>query len=327
MPVLASLVALIGIFLWGGWGMLFTAALLSVLEITLSFDNAILNAKILAGMDEKWRRRFITWGILVAVFGTRLVLPVLIVSFSALVSPLVIANLALFDPGEYGRLLEEAHYAIGAFGGIFLTMVALKYFFNQAKEVHWIEAIEERLSSLGRLEAIEIMLALVVLLVISFFVGHEAGYTVLFAGLIGIILFIVIHGVANTYASEGAVAGGSAALFVYLNVLDSAFSLDGVIGAFAITSVLPIIVVGLGIGAYFVRAITLYLVERNTLNTLLYLEHGAHWAIFGLALAMLAGLLIHVPEVITGVVGFIIVVAAYVSSVRYKRRTDGASAL
>jgi hypothetical protein len=110
------------------------------------------------------------------------------------------------------------------------------------------------------------------------------------------------------------VASGGAALFIYLNVLDSAFSLDGVVGAFAVTNSLPVIIAGLGIGALFVRTFTIALVRAKTLSTLVYLEHGAHWAIFGLALAMIAGIFVDVPETVTGLVGFVFVGLSYLSS-------------
>jgi len=106
-------------------------------------------------------------------------------------------------------------------------------------------------------------------------------------------------------------------------VLDAAFSLDGVIGAFALTTAIPIIFAGLGIGAFFVRTITVFLVQKKTLDTLVYLEHGAHWAILGLALSMLASLMIHIPEAITGLIGLVFVTLAYVSSVREKKRSQG----
>ena len=319
-PTVISLAVLISIFIWGGWGAFALAVLLTILEVTLSFDNAVINAKILKQMDEKWQRRFLTWGILVAVFGTRLVLPILIVAASVAMSPWAIAQMAALDPIQYGHLLEGAHTAIAAFGGTFLLMVALKYFFDDAKSVHWIRSVERHLARWGRIEAVEIGLALFLLLVIAYFAGNAA--TILTAGTIGILLFIVMQGIANSFSMEAekAVAVGSAALFLYLNVLDAAFSLDGVIGAFAITSSLPIIVAGLGIGAYYVRSLTIYFVRQKTLDTLVYLEHGAHWAILGLAGAMLVSLFFHVPEVITGLVGLIFVGFAGFSSVRAMRK-------
>lgn len=318
-PTVISLVALGAVFWWGGVGALLLATALAVLEITLSFDNAVVNAKVLSEMSEVWQKRFLTWGILLSVFGTRLVLPVLIVSVVAFVSPVTITVLALQNPEEYTRLLTTAEAAIKSFGGAFLLMVSLKYFFNVAKDVHWFAPLERHLVKWGRVEAVEIALALLVLLVVSFF-SHDPAATVLRAGMIGIILFTVTEGVAHGLGVEakGAVRTGTM-LFVYLNLLDSAFSLDGVIGAFALTTSLPIIVVGLGIGAYFVRALTIHLVRAKTLEALRYLEHGAHWAIFGLALSMFVGLVVKVPEIVIATIGLGFIALAYISSRRALR--------
>lgn len=317
-PVLISIAALAAVFLWGGTGALIMALLLSVLEITLSFDNAVVNAKVLNQMSEKWQKRFLTWGILLAVFGTRLVLPVLIVALAAWVSPIGAVLLAFENPEEYGRLLEHASPAILAFGGAFLLMVSLKYFFDVGKSVHWISLIEKHLAKWGRIEAIELGIALTTLLTLSYLgarFGHGEQGVILAAGIIGIILFIIIQGVASSLHMGGeSVARTGATLFVYLNILDAAFSLDGVVGAFALTSQILVIFVGLGVGAYFVRSITVYLVRKKTLDTLRYLEHGAHWAILGLALSMLVGLVVHVPEAVTGLIGLAFVSLAYISS-------------
>ena len=129
-----------------------------------------------------------------------------------------------------------------------------------------------------------------------------------------------VEGLAGALSIESTdVVSTGATLFVYLNILDSAFSLDGVVGAFALTNNLVIIMVGLGIGAYFVRSITLYFVRKNTLAELIYLEHGAHWAVFGLALAMLANLVVHVPEIFTGLIGLCFVALAYYASLKKLR--------
>ena len=143
--------------------------------------------------------------------------------------------------------------------------------------------------------------------------------------MIGIVLFIAMEGITHMFSStvkKDTVAVAGLSLFIYLNVLDSAFSLDSVVGAFALTGLIPVIVVGLGIGAYFVRSITLFLVEKDTLGSLRYLEHGAHWAIFGLAASMFVSLLIKVPEVVTGSIGLVFVLAAYYSSTLARNRTS-----
>ncbi len=306
-------------FFLGSWQALFITALLVLLEVTLSFDNAVVNARVLQKMDRTWQNRFLTWGILIAVFGTRFVLPILIVSAVTWSSPWAITLMALFDPAHYGELLEGARHAIHAFGASFLLLVALKYFLDTNKKLHWLQVVEEHLSKWGRIEAIEIVLALIAVTGIAFMVPHEEQGTVMIAGVLGVVLFIVMQGITSAFSMEtkGAAAHGLT-LFLYLNVLDSAFSLDGVIGAFALTSAIPIIAIGLGVGAYFVRSLTIFMVRQKTLDTLVYLEHGAHWAIFGLAVSMLVSMLAEVPEFITGSIGIAFVLAAYYSSLKRK---------
>lgn len=315
-PLIISLLAFIAVAYYSGFNALLLVIILSILEVTLSFDNAVVNARVLERMDPVWQRRFLTWGIAVAVFGTRFVLPILIVSIALFMSPWLVTTLAFTDPAAYGTLLKSVHGSITAFGGVFLLMVSLKYFFNKAKEIHWIESVERHLVKWGRIEAIEIGLALIILTALSSLTHYDQA-EVLVAGIVGLILFVIMEGISGSLSIEtDTIAAGGLSLFIYLNILDSAFSLDGVIGAFALTTNLLIIVVGLGIGAYFVRALTLYFVEKKTLTALVYLEHGAHWAILGLALAMLTNLILHVPEVITGLIGLVFVALSYRSSLR-----------
>lgn len=315
-PTLISLALFAFVGIEFGLTALFLVAILSILEVTLSFDNAVVNARVLRRMTPVWQQRFLTWGILIAVFGTRFILPIIIVSVAVWMSPIYITKLALQNPAEYSHLLESVHASIVAFGGMFLLMVALKYFFDAAKDVHWIEVIERHLVRWGNIEAIEIGIALIALVTLAFFTHYDQA-SVLIAGLIGLILFIVMEGVAGSLSVESeAVAASGLSLFIYLNILDSAFSLDGVVGAFALTTNLTIIMIGLGIGAYFVRSMTIYFVRENTLSELRYLEHGAHWAIFGLAGAMLANLIVHIPEVVIGLIGLGFVLLSYYSSIR-----------
>ena len=312
--VSAAILAAVGIYL--GPVALFTAGLLVVLEVTLSFDNAVANTRVLAKMSPTWQRRFLTWGILSSVFVTRVILPILIVAASVAVSPLAIASIALFDPEHYAHLLHEAHHIIASFGGIFLTMVGLKYFFDEQKEVHWIHHAERHFARWGSIEAVEIAIALCLLAGIAFFAPEHA-VGIFFAGICAIILFILMQGATSSVDLSGKdVAGAGLASFIYLEVLDTSFSLDSVAGAFALSTSIPIIAAGLGIGAYFVRALTIYMVHNGTLSRLRYIEHGAHWAILGLAMAMFASFFFDVPEPITGLVGLLFVGAAYLSSIR-----------
>ncbi|TAJ15863.1 DUF475 domain-containing protein [Patescibacteria group bacterium] len=324
--VLVTLGALGAVYYYLGIQAFLTAALLVILEVTLSFDNAVVNARVLEKMSPKWQKRFLTWGILIAVFGTRIFLPIFIVSAVVWASPLFIAHIAFFDPAHYGELLEGAAAGIHAFGATFLLLVALKYFLDENKKTHWIQFIERHLISWGRIEAIEITLALLAVAGVSYFVPAAEQATVLIAGIAGILVFIGMQALTSAFTVETkTTVNASFALFMYLEVLDTAFSLDGVIGAFALTSAIPVIAVGLGVGAYFVRSLTIYMVKQKTLDTLVYLEHGAHWAIFGLAASMLVSLLTDVPEVVTGTVGLVFVVAAYYSSLRFNKNNSSHS--
>lgn len=327
LPTGVAIAVLVAVYAFFGTTAFLTAFLLAVLEVTLSFDNAVVNAKVLKQMTPAWQQRFLTWGMLFAVVGARLVLPLLIVSATALMAPWTIGVLAVTDPSAYGALLEHARYAISAFGGAFLIMVSLKYFLDENKTVHWIQAVEKRVAEWGRIESVEIGITLAVLGVLAAVLPRSETVGVLIAGIIGIVLFIAMEGVTDMFDrkanADGALMHGLA-LFIYLNVLDTAFSLDSVVGAFALTDVIPVIVVGLGIGAYFVRALTVFLVEKKALDSLRYLEHGAHWAIFGLAASMFVSLIVEVPEIVTGTIGLVFVAFAYYSSVvsRNLRKTS-----
>ncbi|MFO0958223.1 MAG: DUF475 domain-containing protein [Isosphaeraceae bacterium] len=300
---------------------LLTILLLAVMEVSLSFDNAVVNALVLKGMSPVWQRRFLTWGILIAVFGMRLVLPVVIVSAAGGGNVADVAVLALTDAAEYGRRLTAAHTAIASFGGMFLLMVFLHFICDEAKDVHWLGWFERRLAGLGRMEAVEIGLAIAVLLV-------APGASV-FAGLLGLLCYIAVKG-AMGLCGEGddpaACVSGKQGLvgFLYLEILDASFSLDGVIGAFAMTNDIVAIMIGLGIGALVIRSMTVRMVRIGTLAEFIYLEHGAHWGIGALAVLMLGSTSWHVPEVVTGLVGAGCILASLASSVRHNRRLASA---
>ncbi len=320
-PLLVSLALLAGVYVWLGIHACIIATLLTVLEVTLSFDNAVVNAKVLQHMDPIWRHRFLTWGIIIAVFGARFVLPIIIVSITAATAPWDILLLALQAPDEYGRLLAASDILIKAFGGMFLAMVALKYFVDDGKTIHWVRRVERHLARLGSIESAEILLGLLVLLSVSFVVQPDLQSTVLIGGLVGVMLFLFMEGIAHALALvSGKAALSGLAMFLYLETLDVAFSLDGVVGAFALTHNLLIISVGLGIGAYLVRSLTLYFVSHGTLTTIRFLEHGAHWAILGLAMTMLYGTIHHVPEIISGLIGLTFVLGSYYSSLQHIKK-------
>jgi hypothetical protein len=315
----------------------FLASILAVLEVSLSFDNAVVNATVLEKMDPIWQKRFLTWGIAIAVFGMRILFPVIIVSIVAGLDPISVFKIALTDPDTYARYLGSSHSVISAFGGMFLLMVFLKFILDPEKEMHWIDPLEKQLIKIGKLDSFEIVIAILLLLAAMSFIPDAAAtpaagehqinkLSVLISGLAGLILYIVIDSISG-YLEEkeekmlesGVVQTGIAA-FLYLEVLDASFSFDGVIGAFAITKDIIVIAIGLGIGAMFVRSLTVYLVRKGTLAQYIFLEHGAHYAIGLLALIMLISITHDIPEVVTGLSGVFLIGLALISSIRYNRR-------
>jgi len=301
----------------------FIVAVLSVLETSLSFDNAVVNATVLREMTPLWRHRFLTWGIAIAVFGMRLVFPVAVVSIVAKIGPFEAIRLAAFEPAEYARILTSAHHVLGAFGGAFLGMVCLKYFFDADKEVHWLAAVERNLVWLGKFEAVHLGLMMLAIYGFSRAFPPELGHEFLVAGIFGLLTYIAVDGIGAAMEVDPAkmesLHRASAASFLYLEVLDASFSFDGVIGAFALTNNLFIIAIGLGTGAMFVRSLTVMLVDEGTLASYRYLEHGAFYAIGALALLMFLGTVIHVPEAFTGLIGAGFIGVALFSSIRYNR--------
>jgi len=306
----------------GGLTFLFIGVVLAILEISLSFDNAIVNASKLKDMSPIWQRRFLTWGILIAVFGMRIVFPVAIVVIAASITPWAAVNLALHDPVKYGRILGDAHLSIAAFGGTFLMMVALTFFFDQQKEIHWIKALERQLRKWASVRGLEVGLVLAIVLTFAAVLPPARSATFLFSSIGGMVTFLAVELLSNILDRESKsanLARGGLGAFLYLEVLDASFSFDGVIGAFALSNNLILIAIGLGIGAFYVRGMTILLVERGTLAEFRYLEHGAFYSILALSVVMFAESVTHVPEVLTGLVGASLILIALWSSLRYNR--------
>jgi hypothetical protein len=315
---------------WLGWGLSHSVAgmagviwivvVLGVLEVSLSFDNAVVNAAVLRDMPPVWRKRFLTWGMVIAVFGMRVVFPLAIVAIAARLGPLAAIELAAENPAEYERIITSAHVTISGFGGTFLAMVGLTYFFDQDKEVHWIGFIERWLARLAALQTIQIGIVLVALYAMSLLLPADDGFALLKAGIFGLLAYLVVEAISSVLepaAEAGTVVRAGMAGFLYLNLLDSAFSFDGVIGAFALSNNIFIIALGLGIGAMFVRSLTILLVERGTLSEYRYLEHGAFWAILVLAAIMLLSARFEIPEVVTGFIGALFIGLSLFASARY----------
>ncbi|EKX61247.1 DUF475 domain-containing protein [Streptomyces ipomoeae] len=347
---------LVAAVLFGGWTAFGIVAILSILEISLSFDNAVVNAGILKKMNAFWQKIFLTVGILIAVFGMRLVFPVVIVAISAQLGPIEAVDLALSDKDRYQELVTDAHPAIAAFGGMFLLMIFLDFVFED-REIKWLAWLERPLAKLGKVDMLSACIAMVVLLITSMTFAtnaHQHGgahvdkaQTVLISGLAGLITYLVVGGLSGYFEdkleeeeereheeeeeaersgkprSAVALAGQAAFfMFLYLEVLDASFSFDGVIGAFAITNDIVLMALGLGIGAMYVRSLTVYLVRQGTLDDYVYLEHGAHYAIGALAAILLVTIQYEINEIITGLIGVVLIGASFWSSVRRNKALE-----
>lgn len=342
-------------FAYGGVEGLLLVAILSILEISLSFDNAVVNAKILERMSHFWQKMFLTVGIVIAVFGMRLVFPLLIVGVTASLGPVEAIDLALekgdiHEEGSYAYLLDEAHPLVAAFGGMFLLMLFLDFLFDDEREHHWLTWIERPLARAGVLPTVSTVLALTALALAGEFLAEDRG-EVLFAGVLGLVTYLLVDGLGRFFEGQGiekgvledvpddglpalpvrsgptatAKATGKAGffLFLYVNILDASFSFDGVLGAFAITTDPIIIALGLGIGAMYIRSFTIFLVRRGTLGDYIYLEHGAMWAIGALATILLLTIKFHIDELVTGGIGLVFVIAAIINSVAHNRAHGG----
>lgn len=325
---------------WGfelsGWGGALSAvgiaAILAAMEVSLSFDNAVVNASVLKTWDEYWQKLFLGVGIIIAVFGMRLLFPLVIVAVAADIGITDVWHLALNDPKTYSMHLTNHHAEVAAFGGMFLLLVFLNFLFDHEKEVHWLGHVEQKLGALGKVSSIAVMIAMGVLLGSMSLVAEAQKLVVLISGLWGILIYVGVDAISNLLEKEeeGSNVGdlvkkGGIGGFLYLEVLDASFSFDGVIGAFAITTDVVIIMLGLAIGAMFVRSLTVYLVKKGTLDEFVFLEHGAHYAIGILAAIMLASMKYHIPELFTGLIGVAFIVASLWSSVRHRRQQEAAA--
>jgi len=301
----------------------FVALLLIILEVTFSFENAVINARVLAHLSHFWQQIFMTVGIAVAVFGMRIIFPIILVAITAYLPAWDVLQLALQHPEAYAHHLEAAQPVIAAFGGMFLTMVALNYFIFENEQHHWLRRLEARLRRLPQHWATAPLLATLLLCLIVLLLGRHMWQTVLLAGVVGIFVYMLVHGLVTLLQSRHIGNGvkeltgiGGLMGFLYLELLDASFSLDGVIGAFAITSSVVLIAAGLGVGAVWVRSLTVYVVRHQTLTKYIHLEQGAHWAIAILAVVLLLSFVVHLPEVITGSLGVLTIAASLISSMR-----------
>jgi uncharacterized protein len=300
-PLIISFLVLILAFFFGGIGATITVAILGVLEVSLSFDNAVINATVLRKMNAYWQKIFLTVGILIAVFGMRLAFPVIVVSIAAHLGLLETIRLAFASPAVYAQHLLASHATIAAFGGTFLSMIFLDWVFED-REIKWLTWLERPLARIGEINQLSTILIIVVLLLLGAPVS----------GFAGLAIYLVVNAIGKLFNTDGVkMISGGLITFLYLELIDASFSFDGVNAAFAVTSNIILIAIGLGIGALFIRTLTIYLVNRGVLDDYRYLEHGAHWAIGMLAALLLVSIFIQIPQLVTGLLGVLFIGASF----------------
>ncbi len=328
LAILLTIVIWAGLSLQLGTGALVLGIVLTLLEITFSFDNAVVNSRVLATMSPLWQRLFMTLGIVIAVFVVRFLLPIFVVMIGSGLGFNQTIDLALHSPDKYSHYIASASPMINAFGATFLLLVALYFFMDKAKKDHWIHYLERGLHKLSAVPNAALWVVIVIMAVVTFLVDPEHRFMVGASAASAVAVYLALHFIRIKMSRRKPgkpkhhVNHGLAALFafLYLEVLDASFSLDGVVGAFALTTNIIIIMAGLGAGAVWVRSMTLHLVRTGALAKHVFLESGAHWAIFILSLIMLLKIFeIELPEWLVGSIGLVLISLSIYSSRRLNR--------
>jgi len=287
---------------------IFTIVGLTLFEAVSSVDNAIINAEVLGTMGKKARRWFLTWGMFIAVFMVRGLLPFLIIwAFNSSLSPGQVFSAAWSSNPLVQESIQKSAPILLVAGGVFLLFLFL----------HWIFLEDKRLG-LPRTEKFFMAKGVwfyavvsILLAVISWFALQES--TLMgFGAIVGSSLFFITHGFKqNAEHQEKKLLSGSSAqsdlskLF-FLEIIDTTFSIDGVLGAFAFTLSVPLILIGNGIGALVVRQVTIGNIER--IKKYVYLKNGAMYSILVLGVVMiLHSFGAHIPEYLSPLLTIIII--------------------
>lgn len=330
-PIMLSFLGLITSFLAGyrttgvfvdGFIFMGECFILAILEISLSFDNAIINARIVEKMSIKWQKIFLYFGIFIAVFGMRILLPLIIVMLVLKQDLFTILNMAIYEPHKYMLALENAHVSLNVFGASFLSLVGLTFFFNKNKTEHWISFLEKPAVICSVFSWLPIFINFF-LASISFYFYHKFGgielKSFIISFILGNIIFYLINFLSSNLENNKNVNSSGWRSFLYLEVLDSTFSFDGVLGAFALSNSFIIIILGLSIGAFYVRSMTIMLVKERSLTKFAFIEHGAFYAILSLAIIMYLKINTDVPDYIAGLFSIVFISTSLIHS-NYKNK-------
>ena len=281
---------------------------LSLFEIITSIDNAIINAEVLVTMGAKARRWFLTWGMLIAVFLVSGLLPFIIFwAFNPALSPSQILSAAWSsDPLIIDSIHKSAPILLIA-GGVFLLFLFLHWLFLEDKKLG-LPLAEKFFMSKGMGIWFYAVVS-ILLTVISWFALKESNLMG-FGAIVGSTLFFITHGFKQNAEEQEKKLMGSAhsdlSKLFFLEIIDSTFSIDGVLGAFAFTLSVPLILLGNGLGALLVRQLTIGNIER--IKKYVYLKNGAMYSILVLGIIMiLHSFRWSIPEYASPLATFIII--------------------
>ena len=294
---------------------------LVVFEVVNSVDNAVVNATVLKTMSVLWRKRFLFIGIITSVFLVRFLLPLAIVGIS--VPNISLQEMFLAFSGQSdiaARAIEMQKPVILAFGGVFLLFLYLHWLFLEKKDPLFIERFLKEKHGVWFFAIASVLLVLIMYLA-------RANSTMMLAAAIGSATFFIVYGLKETAEKNEAhlLAGGNGlsnlSKFVYLEVLDTTFSFDGVVGAFAFTINLLLILIGLGIGAIVVRELTIKGID--SISKYKYLKNGALTSIGFLGIFMLIeSFTIELPAYIPTLITFLVIGVAFYQSNRVLPKSE-----
>jgi hypothetical protein len=280
---------------------------LCLFETITSIDNAIINAEVLSTMSQKARRWFLVWGLLFAVFVIRGALPWLIVWISTPALGPVGALTATFssDPAVVAAIEQSAPILLIG-GGTFLVFLFFHWLFLEEKTFGLRGERYIATKGVWFFAIVSIILAAIVWMAL----GRNS--MMAFGAVIGSTAFFIVHGFRqNAEEQERKMVSGDisdVSKIFYLEIIDATFSIDGVLGAFAFTMAVPLIIIGSGLGAFIVREMTVRNVD--SIKKYRYLKNGAMYSIFCLGIIMILdsfgfGIPAFVSPIITfGVVGY-----------------------
>lgn len=249
---------------------------LALFEIISSIDNAIVNAHVLKTLPEWYRKFFLFWGLLFAVFIVRGVLPFLIVWVANPEFSLVQLFSAVFSPNSnMGVYLEQSKPLLLLGGGMYLFFVFLSWLFLEEKKYAFFAE-----HFIHRQGVWFYAVASFVFTGIVYFSLSINPYLTLAASIGSTAFFITDGFKKNAEEKEKELLKEHLSAWskiLYLEVLDASFSIDGVMGAFAFTLSIPLILLGNGLGAFIVREFTVKGI--NLISKFAYLKNGAMYSI------------------------------------------------